>query len=785
MAGIRERIGSERLLFGTEQEALPAAVPDETRPVPLKSGEFSRKPARFARIRRLARGHLSQQALRTAVATEWERGTGFLYLPLFLAIGALIYFTAAAEPGTVALAAGLAVLAALAWLSRRRLALQLVFVAAALIVLGMLFAKLETWRASTKMLGAEVTTALTGRVVLIEHQANGRVRLTMDVIGTERPKLRFAPDRVRVSAAKIPAGLGAGAVVSGVVSLFPPSGPLRPDSYDFSFESYFDGIGANGFFLKGPALASGPPASTSTDFFAAVENARTTLANRIESRIGGAEGEIAAALVAGVRAGIPDDVNETLRRTGLAHVLSISGLHMALVAATIMGALRLGFAFFPGFASRQPVKKYAAAIALVAIAIYLFISGSAVAAERSFIMLAVMLAALLVDRSALTMRNLAIAAMIVLAVSPHEVAGPSFQMSFAATAALIGAYAWWSDRRRRQPSPSVPKRGLARRTFRLVLLYAGGLAATSLIAGLATTLYGAWHFHRVSPFSLPANLVAMPVVSVLVMPFAVLGMAAMPFGLDGIFFDVMGFGLRIMLAIAAWFSERSPLDAIGTIPFAAVALGTVALIVATLTTTRIALLAVPFAAAAVIALALRSPPEIFIAEDARLVGLRLEQSDALAVNRPRPNGFTVETWQRAAAAEELLKPQKAVDDEAAETPFLCAEGLCVARHASGSVIAAAETLEAAKRACATATLIVIDDATAEGLCAGGATVVSKRDLARHGSAEVSIAMRDGKPSAMVHFAIGEPVRPWHAHRVFSRAARGLPPRRPPEKAAAQ
>ena len=154
-----------------------------------------------------------------------------------------------------------------------------------------------------------------------------------------------------------------------------------------------------------------------------------------------AEGEIAAALVAGVRAGIPEDVNEALRRTGLAHILSISGLHMALVAATIMAVLRFGFAFFPDFASRHPVKKYAASAALVALAVYLFISGSAVAAERSFIMIGVMLTAMLFDRAALTMRNLAISAIAIIAVSPHEVAGPSFQMSFAATAALIGAYA--------------------------------------------------------------------------------------------------------------------------------------------------------------------------------------------------------------------------------------------------------------------------------------------------------------------------------------------------------
>ncbi|MET0574476.1 MAG: ComEC/Rec2 family competence protein, partial [Mesorhizobium sp.] len=259
-------------------------------------------------------------------------------------------------------------------------------------MLGLLIAKFESWRAGTKVIGTEISTRLTGRVVLIEHQANGRVRLTIDVTVTARPVLRYAPDRVCVSAPNT----GWGSLPVGVARLRPPSGPVRPDSYDFSFESYFDGIGANGFFLSGPDLveASATPGFAAR-LLAAVENAHATLARHIRERIGGVEGEIAAGLVVGVRAGIPEPVNEALRRTGLAHILSISGLHMALVAATIMGTLRAGFALFPDFASQRPVKKYAASAALVAIAVYLFISDSAVAAERSFIMLAVMLTALL------------------------------------------------------------------------------------------------------------------------------------------------------------------------------------------------------------------------------------------------------------------------------------------------------------------------------------------------------------------------------------------------------
>ncbi len=138
--------------------------------------------------------------------------------------------------------------------------------------------------------------------------------------------------------------------MTGLVRLMPPSGPVRPDSYDFSFESYFDGIGASGFFLRGPELAAASgPAPPLALFRASVERARNAIATRIRDRIGGAEGEIAAALVVGVRAGIPEDVNEALRRAGIYHIISISGLHMALVAGTIMVPAARRLRAVPGF----------------------------------------------------------------------------------------------------------------------------------------------------------------------------------------------------------------------------------------------------------------------------------------------------------------------------------------------------------------------------------------------------------------------------------------------------
>lgn len=764
-----------------------------------RTGGGKRAVAHRHAARRGLAGELAS-AVAAAFVLERERGTPFLLIPVLLAAGITIYYSLAAEPSLSVLGAALALLCAARFLARDRPALSLAMLALLCVAAGMFFAALETWRAGTKVLGGEISTSIIGRVAGIEHQASGRVRLTLQVLATERPTLRYAPERVRVSARSVPSDLVAGAVVTGVVRLFPPSGPLRPGSYDFSFESYFDGIGANGFFLRDPMRIESDPAPSLRDrFHAEVENARTALAQHIRARIGGPEGEIAAALIAGTRAGIPEEVNEALRRTGLAHVLSISGLHMALVAWTIMTTLRVGFALLPGFASRRPVKKYAASVALVATAVYLFISGSAVAAERSFIMIAVMLIAVIFDRAALTMRNLAIAAIAILVISPHEVVGPSFQMSFAATAALIGVYAWWAERRAQEATiASSPGAPMLWRMIGSSVRYVGGIAAVSLIAGFATAIYGAYHFQRVSPLSLAANLVAMPIVSVLVMPFAVAAMAAMPFGLEGPFLNVMGWGLAMMIDVADWFSRHSPLDAVGTIPLASVLAMTVALLIATLSTTWLRLLALPFAATALVAVMLRTVPEILISEDGRLVAVSLSDG-RLAVNRSRPNGFTVEDWTRATLAKALSKPKETkradpvepidakqlpvvqrattairLADLREEQGFHCDAGLCVLRHASGKLIVHATSAILASPLCGEAGLVVIDDATAENPCPPGqALVLTKRDLARGGAAVIDGLGAGMMPS--VSFALNEPYRPWHHHRQFSRPARGIAP----------
>ncbi|TJV75747.1 MAG: DUF4131 domain-containing protein, partial [Mesorhizobium sp.] len=231
-----------------------------------------------------------RNSVASAAGLELDRGVAFLLVPVFLACGVILYFSLAVEPDFPQPIAVVVLTGLFAAVTRSWHKTHLCLMAALLCALGVLAAKLETWRVGTQMLGSEIQTQLTGRVVRLDQMANGRIRLTIDVMSTARPTLRYAPERVRVSARKIPAEMTSGSVATGYVRLLPPTGPVRPDSYDFSFDSYFAGIGASGFFLGNPKIVASEDAPFAARLSSSIEKARETIADHIRDSIGGAEG---------------------------------------------------------------------------------------------------------------------------------------------------------------------------------------------------------------------------------------------------------------------------------------------------------------------------------------------------------------------------------------------------------------------------------------------------------------------------------------------------------------
>ena len=428
---------------------------------------------------------------------------------------------------------------AVAFLARRgRFFVAAVMVAA--VACGFAIATWKTARVAHTVLARPLNSVTLSGFVETRDIREHTDRFVLRVTQMDAPRMPAKLERVRLSVKKGTAP-DVGSFVELKARLLPPLAPLRPGSYDFARDLFFQGIGASGFAM-GAIRTAAPPDSGGLKlrYAAFMQGLRDAIDARIRSRLDGDERAIATALLTGRRDAISQPVNDAMFISGLGHVLSISGYHMAVVAGVVFFAVRALLALIPALTVSYPIKKWAAAVALVAAAFYLLLSGAEVATQRSFFMTAVVLIAVMVDRRAITFRTLAVAAMIVLAVAPEALVHPSFQMSFAATLGLVALVQVGMPRLFATPDSSAAAR---------VALWGGRevamLLLASLVAGLATTPYAAFHFHRVTPYGVLANLAAMPVVSALVMPAGLLGLIAAPFGFDGFFWSPDGHRHRL------------------------------------------------------------------------------------------------------------------------------------------------------------------------------------------------------------------------------------------------
>ncbi|HET9175725.1 MAG TPA: ComEC/Rec2 family competence protein, partial [Pseudolabrys sp.] len=380
--------------------------------------------------------------------------------------------------------------------------------------------------------------------------------------------------------------------------------------------------------------------------------------------------------------------------SSLAHVLSISGYHMAVVAGIVFFLIRAGLALIPSLASRHPIKKWAASGAIIAAAFYLLLSGAEVATQRSFIMIAIVLAGVIVDRAALTFRTLAVAAIVVLLLAPQAVVHPSFQMSFAATLALIAIY------QRALPWHPDSDSSLGQRVALWGVREVTALLLASLVAGFATMPYAAYHFHRLAPYGVLANLLAMPVVSALVMPMGILGVVTMPLGFDAIFWRLMGDGIDWMIRVALWVSALP--GAVGRMP----AFGTGPLLAGTAGLLLVCLLRTPFrwcGAILVIAAAycavMTPRPDVLIANDGQTVGIRGRDGQISVLHSARDN-FAIKEWLAADADARTPK------DASLRGGVSCDAIGCIGTLGNGRLVSMVLEAEAFAEDCARAAVVV-------------------------------------------------------------------------------
>lgn len=652
-----------------------------------------------------------------ALAEEADQGRLAPWLAAAFCAGVLLYFVAPSEPAWLSAVFLFVAAVGLAVTARNRTLAFAVSVLVAAVAGGFATASIRGAMIAHPVLSVPTATVTLQGFVEARDATLRSDRIILRVTKPDPKAKQAIPERVRLAFRK---GLApaVGEHVQLKARLRPLVGPVRPGGYDFAVGAYFSGLGATGF-----VLGKSVPAETNLEvpwsirFSAQIDRLRRGLAERIRSSLTGDSGAIATALVTGIRDHISHEANEAMRISGLYHVISISGLHMALVAGALFALIRGGLALVPGLALRRPVKKYAAIGALIGVTFYLLISGGEVATQRSYIMIAIVLCGVLLDRAALTLRTLSAAVVITLIVSPEAIMNPGFQMSFAATLALISFYERWVPLVSAPPAAGSSAIGawVARATRWTIL---GAL--TSLIAGFATTIYAAFHFHRLAPYGVVANVLSMPLTGLIIMPGALFGVLLIPFGFDYLGWWMMGFGIEWMLRIANFVASLGGAEGrIAAFGLGAVLIATVGLLLLTIPGTNLRWLGIPCAAVAICMMSNGLGYDVLIDPEGDVVAIRMNDG-TLSIHTSKNDRFTVENWLAAAG----LPP------DARRNEFVCDQHGCSGITKDGSLVAVPMTPSALLEDCGRADLVI---ASREIPSACGSPVIERRSLATTGA----------------------------------------------------
>lgn len=654
-----------------------------------------------------------------------ERGRWMLWLPVAMGLGIAIYYELSSEPAlwlapVVAAAALAAALLSPAGSLARALAIG---AAAAAIGFG-----LVAWR--TASLAAPTLTRplfsvnVEGRVADIQRLPDS-VRVVLEAVrlkGGNVPPPEATPLKVRVSLGKGAPPLTVGDRLLVLANLSPPAGPAAPGAFDFQRVAWYQQLGAVGYALA-PAtvVEKGRP----DGFVRTLDALRADVTARILKALPNPEGGVVAAMLTGEQTAVDKDVAQAMRDSGLAHILSISGLHIVFVVGLVMGIVRYAIALVPPLALRIDAKKIAAALALLAALFYTALAGAPVPAQRACAMAGFALLAILLDRTALSLRLVAWSAVIVLAIAPESLSGASFQMSFAAVIALIAAWETAAGLRRHLHERAEPSR------HRLVWRLAAALSAsllTTLIASIATGAFAAYHFNRLSLLGVVANLLGVPLTGFWIMPWGLLAMLLMPLGLEQVALVPMGWGVEglnaIARTVAAW-PEAATL--VPSLPGASLWLLTVGGLWLCLWRRRWRYAGLPVVA---LGLLLGPPPapDLLMSEDGRVLGLR-DDRGVVHVASARTDRFVSDAWARRQGQEGAKRWTVSAAEEAAGIG--CSTGLCRWRKGPWRIALVSDERRLAE-ACSAAD-IVLATVDAQGRCRGPRLVIDRRDAWKEGA----------------------------------------------------
>jgi competence protein ComEC len=640
---------------------------------------------------------------------EQERERLPLWLPVFMGAGVLVYYDLRFEPAPWIgpLASVVSGVAAMLLPSGRLLLAPL-----AAIALGFASGQVATGRAPPiEAAMPSKAIIVTGTIAAVERLPEGRRVTIADArLDGDAPLRRAVRIRLRRDDDMV---LATGESVRIRALLRLPAMPAYPGAWDLQRDDYYSGLGASGFALGGAEriVDADPPLRSRL-----VQRLREAISDRVQAVIPGSPGAFAVTLLTGASMAIPEADHAAFRDSGLAHLLAVAGLHIGIVMGFVLAVTQLLFRCSEHASLFWPTKKLSALCALAGGGAYMVLTGMHVPIVRSFAMAGLFTVAILADRRPVSIRGLALAGMILMLLSPQDVPDVSFQMSFSAVLALIAGYEALRPWLRRLHGKSL---------WRRFASHCVALALTSALAGSASAPYGAYHFGHVQVYFILANMIAVPLTALWVMPAGLIALLLMPLHLEALALVPMGWGGALVVTVARWTAAlpAATFD-VPHMPVWGLCVFSLGLAWLGLWRGRRRLAGLAFMAAGIASPVFFHPPDILVSADARLVAVR---TPAGAFAQPAPGmglnsaRFTADAWAQYWNVGSLkLMPDQGEEGVPGAAVVHCEETVCrlkpYADRPAALLVRGSHVPGSAVRADCSGVSVIVSLEPARGLC---------------------------------------------------------------------
>ncbi|NSX83052.1 DUF4131 domain-containing protein [Wolbachia endosymbiont of Atemnus politus] len=570
-----------------------------------------------------------------------EKYNLILWFPVFQCVGILIYFSLSSEPSCVfTMSAFLLLLPTLILIAILYKRYAMLCIALIAVLIGFTASKLRTALVDTQILDKEKYVKDMVATVKDINDKGSYKQFLLEPSTTSpfTQTAHIALDNIRISVrTKVEKGIRIGDQVKLSAKLFPPKIAPSEYAYDFARIAYYQKISATGFATNKVALYKKAEARKFQEY---IESLRQYIYENLQRNIKKPHADIISALLIGKKDGIDQKTMDAIRNSGIAHLFAISGLHLSFIAGLFFIVFRNLFATSETLTLKYNTKKISAFLTILPTTFYLLITGMQISAQRAYIMVILVLIAIMIERKYRGLIAIAFAASVILIVEPEAILKPGFQMSFSAVLALVASY-----------------QINANKLFKIkIIKYFVSIMISSVIASLATVPYTIYNFNYLSISGIITNLVAIPIVTLVIIPLGIIYVLLIPLGIEWIIAPFIERPIDSVLYITnAIASLKYLIIPIRTFPASSIIIITFGLLWLCLWERNWRFFGIFFIVLGIFFSAVYRTPDILVSAD----NIAVKENDNLLYSLTRKNrNFVVRTWAKQNGQSQILNHAK-------------------------------------------------------------------------------------------------------------------------------